>query len=101
IVELVICMTPDVRIGVAAEIALAVEQHRRNSAQQQLLDETERQCCLARAGAAEHGGVPLEHVAVEGHRLAATDLAPSVDALSVSAVLVEDYRERQHVVVGR
>ena len=37
--ELLVVVAPDVRIGVAAQVALAVDEHSRDAAQQQLLDD--------------------------------------------------------------
>ncbi len=67
--ELVVVGAPDVRVGVGAEVALAVDQHGRNALEQKLLDETERERGLTGAGATEHGGVALQHVHVERDRL--------------------------------
>ena len=66
--ELVVVGAPDVGVGVAAEIALAVDEHGRDALQEQLLDEAQRERRLARARAAEHGGVALQHVLVERDR---------------------------------
>ena len=40
LVELILVGAPDVGVGVAAEVAFAVDQYSRNSLQQELLDET-------------------------------------------------------------
>ncbi len=56
---------------------------------------------LARARAAEHRGVALQHVAIERDRLGArAGLAAGDDARAVAAAFVEDDGQRQLVVVG-
>mgnify|MGYP003694718563 CR=1 FL=1 len=63
-------VAPHLRVGVGAQVALAVDQHGRRALQQQLLDDAQRQRRLAGARAAEHGGVALQHVLVERDALA-------------------------------
>ena len=43
LLELVLVGAPHVRIGVTAQIALAIEQDRRRAAQQELFDQAERE----------------------------------------------------------
>jgi len=68
LLHLVLVGAPDVRVGVGAQIALAVDEDRRDAAQEKLLDDGERERGLARAGAAEHRRMALEDVLVEAYR---------------------------------
>src|SRR5690606_17270261 len=97
--EIIIASAPDFRIGIGAEIALAIDQDDRRAVHQQLLDQAARERRLARAGAAEHGRVPLQYVLVERDGLAApADLAPGENARDVRAVFVENDTEWQILI---
>jgi hypothetical protein len=80
---------PHVGVGVGAQVALAVDQHRRDALHQQLLDDAQRQRGLAGTRAAEHGGVALQHVLVERDRAVGAQCPAGQDAPLPVAHLVE------------
>ncbi len=87
--ELALRRAPHFRVGVGAQIALAVDQHRRRAPEQQLLDDAQRQRGLAGARPAEHGGVALQHVLVERDALVGAQCTAGQDAARAVARLVE------------
>ncbi len=85
---------PDVRIGVAREVAFAVDQDGRNAAQQQLFDERQCQRRLARTRAAEECGVAFQNALVQRHGpRPVADFAARENARAISAVLIENDRQ--------
>ena len=69
--RLVFVGAPDVRVGVARKVALAVDQNGRNAAQQQLFDQRQRERRFARARTAEECRVALQDALVQRDRASA------------------------------
>ena len=92
--KVVVVRPPDVRVGVGAQVALAIDQDRGRAPEQQLLDQRKGQRRLARARATEHRRMALQDALVQRDRLRATgQLAAGHDARGVGGILVEDVGE--------